>query len=295
MKIQLFQVPYDSGHRGLRMGRGPEYFVQHRVDEMLRAHGWTVAIETVEAQRPFRTEIYTAFELCQQLAQRVRAAKEQGALPLVLSGNCNSCLGTLAGLDTHLLGIIWFDAHGDFNTPETTTGGFLDGMALTTATGRCWTKLTKTIPGFAEMPDNHVLMVGARQFDPGEQELLELSQVKLVRGERIREGGLQESLIQALAELRSRVQRVYLHIDLDVLDSQVGRANSYAEPNGLSVQEMEQAITLISQQFVIAAAALTAYDPASDPDGTIFRAGTRLMEHVVQQVESNLPVYGSTD
>lgn len=269
------------------MGYGPEYFVKHGMADKLLRHGWTVAVESIEAQRPFRTEIYTAFELHRQLAQCVRAAQERGALPLILSGNCNSALGTLGGIEAQQagMGIIWFDAHGDFNTPETTTGGFLDGMGVATATGRCWVKLARSIPGFAAIPDERVLMVGVRQLDDDEQALLEQSQIVLLRGEQIRELGLRKCLEQALAALSSRVQQVYLHIDLDVLDIQVGRANEYAAPGGLTVEEMEQAITLIAQQFNIAAVAFTAYDPACDPEENILRAGLRLMEHVVQEVE----------
>lgn len=279
MDIQLIQVPYDSGHRGIRMGRGPEYFIQHRVDETLRGNGWIVEVETIEAQHSFRTEIYTAFELCRQLARRVRAAKEQGAFPLVLSGNCNSALGTVSGIDPSNLGIIWFDAHGDFNTPETTTGGFLDGMGLATVTGHCWTKLVNTIPGFAAIPENHVLLVGVRQLDAGEQNLLKQSQVVLVGGERVREVGIKESIAGALHALRSRVQRVYVHIDLDVFDSQqVGQANSYAEPNGLSVHDMEEALSMIAHQFLIIAAGFASYDPGCDQEGKIFHAGVHLME-----------------
>ncbi|HEX6479427.1 MAG TPA: arginase family protein [Ktedonobacteraceae bacterium] len=285
--IQLIAIPYDSGHRGERMGAGPEYFLSQSVDEILRRQGWTINVETVEAQHLFRAEIGTAFELCRSLAQRVRRAQEQGAFPLILSGNCNSCLGTLSGIDSSTVGIIWFDAHGDFNTPETTTEGFLDGMGLATATGHCWTTLAMTIPGFAAIPDDQVLLVGVRQLDPAEQTLLEQSQVMHVRGEQVRAFGLQESLARPLRELRSRVRRVYVHIDLDVLDPQVGQANSYAEPNGLSLPEMEQAITLIARQFVIAASALTAYDPTCDPEGKIFRAGTQLMEHMIRQIESS--------
>src|SRR5260370_27882060 len=63
MNIQLIQVPYDSGHRGVRMGYGPAYFVQHGIAEQLQRHGWTVAVECIEAQRPFNAEIFTAYEL----------------------------------------------------------------------------------------------------------------------------------------------------------------------------------------------------------------------------------------
>jgi len=61
--------------------------------------------------------------------------------------------------------VLWFDAHGDFNTPESTLGGFLDGMALAIATGRCWTGLAATVPGFTPVAEENVVLVGARDLD----------------------------------------------------------------------------------------------------------------------------------
>lgn len=285
MYIQIIQVPYDTGHRGERMGRGPEYFVQQKLDETLRAQGWDVEVEAIEAQRPFRAEVFTAFELARFLAERVRAAREKGALPLVLAGNCNSCLGTIAGSDPQSLGIIWFDCHGDLNTPETTESGFLDGMGLAVAMGRCWTKVAKTILGFTPIPDNRVLMIGMRQLDPGEIDLLEHSNITLIKGDHIRQEGLQASLVEPLTAFRSKVPRIYLHIDLDALDPQVGTANEYAEPNGLLVEEMKDALSMICQQFEIAAVAFTAYDPSFDPDHRIFQATVQIMQHLLKGIE----------
>src|SRR5687767_11752854 len=124
MKVQIIQVPYDSGQRSLRMGSGPEHFVQNGVEQILRDCGCDVYIECIEGQLPFRAEIKTAFELYRTLAERVASAYANGIFPLVLSGNCNSSLGTVAGVGADQLGIIWFDGHGDFNTPDTTESGF---------------------------------------------------------------------------------------------------------------------------------------------------------------------------
>src|SRR5262249_42562139 len=96
-------------------------------------------------------------------------------------------------------------------------------------------------------------------------------------------------LAPALTTLRSRVQRIYLHIDLDVLDPEIGKANSFATPGGLFVQEIEEAITLIAQRFAIVGASFTAYDPDCDPQETIFRAGVHLIEHLIQKIDSNQP------
>src|SRR5262245_5251763 len=126
MQVQLLQAPYDSGQRDVCMGKGPLYFVEHGLDALLHEHGWDVEVETIEPLSHFRAEIRTSFELCRGLAQRAHAAQERGAFPLILSGNCNASLGGIAGVNPAQLGVIWFDAHPDFHTPETTAGGMLD-------------------------------------------------------------------------------------------------------------------------------------------------------------------------
>src|SRR5262249_50325204 len=118
-------------------------------------------------------EIRTAFDLMRALAVAVRDARQRGFFPLVLAGNCNTCLGTVAGLgDGRGTAVLWFDAHGDFNTPETTTSAFLDGMALATLNGRCWSQLARTVPDFTPVSERTTCLVGARDLDPLEAEAI---------------------------------------------------------------------------------------------------------------------------
>ncbi|HYO90867.1 MAG TPA: arginase family protein, partial [Pyrinomonadaceae bacterium] len=166
MKVRIIQVPYDSGQRSVRMGAGPEHFIQNGLARILQTDGHEVQVESVEARSAFRAEIKTAFELCRSLAERVRESDLQGSFPLVLSGNCNSSLGTLGGIGPQGVGMIWFDAHGDFNTPETKESSFFDGMGMAIATGHCWRKLAATIPDFSPLPNSSVIHVGGRDFDP---------------------------------------------------------------------------------------------------------------------------------
>lgn len=287
MKVQIIQVPYDSGHRGVRMGRGPEHFIHHGIDQMLRARGHEVHVDTIEASIPFRAEIATAFELNRSLAEHVRAALTRRSFPLVLSGNCNSCLGTLAGINSSHVGIVWFDGHGDFNTPETTVGGFLDGMGLATATGRCWKTMATGIPGFRPVPETNVALVGARDFDPQERELLEGSRITLVTAESIRRNGVRVSLEPALAALS--IQSVYLHVDLDVLDPEEAVANEFAPSDGLTVDQLEEAIRMIGERFMISAGAIAAYDPGYDEEGKTLRAGGRIMDVLLAASNFGLP------
>ena len=139
--ITIFALPYDSSHRGLRMGAGPEHLLSNGMEGVLAATGREIRSEVLQAKSPFRTEIATAFELFGMLAKRVYEATAKGSFPLVLSGNCNATVGVIAGLagasPKEKVGLIWFDGHADFNTPETTTSGFLDGMGLAIAVGHC--------------------------------------------------------------------------------------------------------------------------------------------------------------
>ena len=118
MNIQIIQIPYDSGHKGIRTGRGPEHFPQHRVDQILRDCGHQVGTYRIESKASFTTEIGTTFELNRLLAEQISSTISSKMFPIVLAGNCNSCLGTIAGIGQNRLGIVWFDAHGDFNTPR---------------------------------------------------------------------------------------------------------------------------------------------------------------------------------
>lgn len=116
--VQLLQVPYDSGHRSTRMGRGPEHFV-HGAAAHLQLAGHKVRRAVIDPTSTWRAEIKTAFELDRALARAARETVRAGDFPLVLSGNCNSAISVMAGLPSDT-GLIWFDAHGDFATPDTT-------------------------------------------------------------------------------------------------------------------------------------------------------------------------------
>lgn len=274
MDVQLIAVPYDTALRDYRMGAGPERLLKSGLAAELGSDGHRVHLEWVEVSSGSApAEVRTAFEINRILAEKVRSAVQRGRVPVVLAGNCNTALGTLAGLPPQSCrGILWFDAHGDFNTPESTTGGFLDGMALAMATGRCWTALAATVPGFQSVSERNVLLVGARDFDPLERVQLERSRITILDPERARSGfGTQAR------GLRARTGGVYVHLDLDVLDPEEGCANSLAVPGGLRLDELRSMLSDAAKLFEVQAVALTAYDPACDPNGKISKVAAALL------------------
>jgi arginase len=271
-KVNVIAVPYDSGHRGLRMGAGPEHLLNNGLGEALRSAGLGPSFSTVRPEGDPPAEVATAFEIAGLVSARVREAASEGGFPLVLSGNCNASVGTLAGAGPEGIGIVWFDAHPDFNTPETTTTGFTDGMGLAVAVGHCWKTMAGAVPGFGPVPEANVVLAGTRDAQPAENERLAASDVAVVDADRLGRAGL-PALTAALDDMRSRgVDRVYVHLDLDVLDAgTVGRANGFAPEGGLGAEELLAALGMVRDRFDVAAAGIASYDPSFDADGRVLR------------------------
>jgi arginase len=281
MKIHIIQVPYDSGYRDLRQGCGPTRFIDQNLAGILKADGHQVRTTRIDAKASFTTEIGTAFELNRILSGEVNAAVERGSFPIVLAGNCNSCLGTIAGIDPVKLGVVWFDAHGEFNTPETTQSGFLDGMPLAMATGRCWKAILKTIPGFVPVEESNVILIGARDLDPEEKRQLQLSRVNVIGSAGINGDKLLDQVEAALSELQDRVSGIYLHIDMDALAIDEGATNHFGVSGGLKPEFIEAVIAMVKQNFNLKAGAVASFDPTFDPIGKFLAAGIRCIRQIV--------------
>lgn len=269
--IRIVAVPYDSGHHRWRMGGGPEHLLENGFADELGTEGREARAEVLHPENTPPVEVATAFELDGLVSESVREAVAGGEFPLILSGNCNTSTGTLAGANPEGLGIVWFDGHADFNTPETTTTSFSDGMGLAIAVGHCWKTMAAGVPGFRPVAEENVVLAGAREIEPAERNRLSASEVAVVEADGIRREGLR-AFEEVLDELRARVERVYVHLDLDVLDpEEVGRANEFAPAEGLSARELEAAVEMVRQRFTVAAAGIASYDPAFDGYGRVLR------------------------
>ena len=277
MNVAVIAVPYDTATRGWRSGAGPEHLLRAGLVERLTSRGLDVITETITGdsdQQP--AEVRTAFELMRLLARRVRAAREAGRFPLVLAGNCNSACGTLSGLTPRRRSVFWFDAHGDLNTPSSTTSGFLDGMGLATALGHGWEQLAAGIPGFEPVAGDLISLLGVRDLDPPEIALLERSGIA-----RLGQRDLGRDLAAMLGRPALQDTVAYVHCDLDVLDPEIGQANWLPVPGGYSADDVVSTITAIGAAVEVGAAAITSYAPEYDGDGAIARAALDIAEAMV--------------
>jgi arginase len=169
--------------------------------------------------------------------------------------------------------VVWFDAHGESTTPDTTTSGFLDGMGISILTGQCWTTLARTIPGYDPVPGGRILLVGARDLEPEEVKLLDRTGVTRVSGT--------EHLESLLASLAHQVDGVYLHIDLDVLDPTEAIGNQWVPPGGLTVEAIRAAVRTIQAHTRIKALGIASYDPEADHDGRALAAVSSITQFLL--------------
>ncbi len=143
---------------------------------------------------------------------------------LGLLGNCNSSIGMLAGLqhagkepDVQTVGMIWIDAHGDFNTPETSLSGWLGGMPVAVASGQCLHRIREKAGLEPSIETGNIVMMGLRDVDPLEQKLIDASEITTVSAQDLIAHN--DVFKLAISQLSKRVDVIYLHIDLDILDA----------------------------------------------------------------------------
>jgi len=180
--------------------------------------------------------------LYEQVAARVASCTEPA---VVASGDCTTALATVAGLQRRGIspGVIWLDAHGDFNTPRTTRSGYLGGMALAMLTGHAGAVLTHAI-GLRAVPEAACLLAGARDLDPLERELLEASAIRRIDD------------LGTLARAALPPSPWYVHLDVDVVDPSELPPLRFPAPGGPSAQTVAAALRALASRGTIAALGL---------------------------------------
>jgi arginase family enzyme len=199
-----------------------------------------------------------ARESCRTLADAVRASLREGARPLILGGECTIVAGALPGalaVEPELV-LVYFDAHGDFNTLATTPSHFVGGMCLAHVCGK---KLAPLLwPGVRSIAEDHVALVGARDLDPGEAENLAGSKVRQIPFDNDRSDapGL-------LAFVRRKP--VWLHVDVDVVDASEIPAVDFPVAGGPSAKALCEVLSAIAAVATVRGIEICAYDPRKDP------------------------------
>lgn len=216
-----------------------ESLPERREVETLRHSGIAaeLAAEWIDIEPDFAKSDDSVVAVNRALADAISAHPDK--TPVVFANDCTSCLGMIKGLQRQSPIVLWYDSHGDFNTPETTPSGFLGGMPLAALVGRGNQHLMQGLE-LAPIDESDVIITDVRNLDPEEGDMLRASDVAVY-----------ESL-DALhaAELPDRP--LYIHFDTDVVDCAEMPAMSYPEPGGPSLQESLDSLKLVTARGNVA-------------------------------------------
>jgi arginase len=240
--------------------------------------GWAPTVQRVPAADPDAGEVARTFTLVRALAGDVRDACARGAFPLVFAGGCFSAAGTVAGAGAR--GAVWLDAHADLDTPEDNLSGFLDVMALSVLTGGCWAAQRAAIERFAPLAEADVALLGVRDLAPYQTDQVARAATRTASGA--------YDAAAARGAIETLPVPLYLHVDLDVLDTSVGKANRYAAPGGPSLETVLATVDAAFDHGRVAAATLSAYDPTADRDGAILDAARTIATRIAVRAHEHI-------
>ncbi len=207
------------------------------------------------------------------VAGAAKGAIDEERRPVLMGGTCSHLIGMIAGLQqaygaTAKLGLVWFDAHGDFNTPRTTHSGMLGGMPVAVSAGLCHAPWRELAGQAVPLPTDRILFVDVRNLDPEEADLIHATDATIAKFGA--EGSIAE-IRAAVARLAGQVDHIYLHIDSDVLDRSLQPNHPTAEPNGPDLETTNAAIAAVFATGKVRAYGVVSMNP-NGPEGEISMA-----------------------
>lgn len=279
LTIEIIGVPLDlgAGRRGVDMG--PSAIRIADLEPKLEQLGHKVVdsgdleVMIPETQKVGAGKLrYKAPVLaaCEDLCKRVRKSLAKGRLPLVLGGDHSISIGSVAGSTGHFakedgqLGLIWFDAHGDCNTPETTPSGNIHGMSLAVALGMGDADLVNLDGRAPKVQARNTVLIGIRDVDSGEAETLKDSGATVYTMRDLDERGMRSVVDEAIGIAGDGTAGVHVSFDLDVVDPEDAPGTGTPVWGGISYREAHLAMEMLNDRAEIVAIDLVEVNPVLD-------------------------------
>ncbi len=273
MIVRIIGVPIDLGQTRRGVDMGPSAIRYAQLHERIRAIGHEVEdagnifvpmMESTRLQDKQLRFLPEVMAVAKKTADVVERALREGRFPLVLGGDHSLAVGSIAGVVRvkPKTAIVWFDAHGDFNTKETTPSGNIHGMAFASAMGAGGKDLCVGEEPVPVSP-NHAVLIGARALDPGERENLKRSGISVFTMHEIDKYGMKEVISHALDRTRE-CDGMHISFDIDVLDPLEAPGVGTACRGGLDYREAHLAMELLAESGRITSMDMVEVNPILD-------------------------------
>ncbi|HJS59536.1 MAG TPA: arginase [Vicinamibacteria bacterium] len=291
-EVTLVGVPLDlgAGRRGVDMG--PSAFRVADVDEKLRALGYEVRdagdldVQIQETRNPGDPRLKYLKEIketCEALRETVKGVLDAGRMPVVLGGDHSVAMGTLAGLSRHhrdrkqKIGLVWFDAHADCNTAETSPSGNIHGMPLAVALGLGAPELVG-LGGDGPMVDGaRAAAVGLRDVDQAERANVRAAGLGAFTMRDIDERGMRTVMEEAIKRASTGTAGIHVSFDLDAMDPDYAPGVGTPCPGGLSFREAHLAMEMLADTGKVISAELVEANPILDHRNGTAKLGVELL------------------
>ena len=295
-KIGVLGIPFNVGWTGEGIAEAPKALRTAGIIQELSSTGRKVIdLGDVECDLPKQDSANPkllnpaqVIALSKAIALRVTDTLRCGFFPLFLGGEDGILMGIVEGLSNGLnkrFGLIYLDAHGDFNTPETTPSGLIGGMNVAAVAGRGPANLTTIFGHKPQLPEEAIVLFGTRDLDDPEKVALDNSKVTIISANEIRETGGGQAMKRALQTLKPHVDAVYVHMDVDVLDPAEMNALILPVPNGITIAECASALESAGSSGMLCGASFMVFNARRDPNGSeahkIIGLATRLTESLI--------------
>lgn len=223
------------------------------------------------------------------VAKHVRTAVGEGEFPVLAGGTCSHLVGMLAGLQQALgpdarLGLVWLDAHGDFNTPRTSHSGMLGGMPVAVSAGLCHAVWRETAGMTAPLPTNRIVMVDVRNLDEEEAALIRATDVTVAP---LGSSGSPDAAIAAIQQLAGRVDHLYLHVDADILDASLQPNHPTAEPDGPDLATVVTILQATAETGKVRAFGVVSVNPEGETGPVSIASGMAMIEGGVRALATS--------
>ena len=273
---------------------GPNTMANGGIQRILAGLGADVRVEEAALTPDEATEYGAWKKLGMALghfADIVAKNERDGYFTVGLLATCPSMPGLVAGLqhsgptrEPIKIGMLWLDAHPDFNTPETSRSGSMGGMPVAVATGRALQRLRLDARLEPPLSDRHIVMGGVRLTDPLEQQMLDQSLIEQLSVDDLRK--MTPTVFAELDRLSRLTDKIYVHIDMDVLDPREVMGHGNKVPNGPSSEELARLFEAIFSRYPKASAIGFATIPATDEGGLSISAVNRMIAGAIRGLKS---------